>query len=394
MQFFTKQKKEFYFKKKKHQIGGDICIAQVIQLKNKKYIVFLNADAMEKSIQGAGGILVLGSVFQSIIQRTKNYPLESENYPEFWIKKAFKELHKVFETFEGSMLVSMVLGLVEEKTGLVYYMNAEHPLVVLYRDGKASFLKERKLFNKLGHLGMDSEIFVSTFQMLPGDQLIIGSDGKDDFIVSKTELNRKINDDESIFLEKVEKTNGEIQKLYEVISSEFELIDDFSLLAINYPNDSNAFNHSEEVIQQKIANAKFALENPINKEEGLLLLDSLYSDYPNQEEVNKIIIEYHTKHSNYQKAKEIYSKFIQHSESSTEILFLGSQLEKRIGNYEESIKIAERVKLRDPNHLKNLIHLADLYLFTNNKERARKIILKIKKIDPKHEKLKVLESKL
>ncbi|HMV45391.1 MAG TPA: tetratricopeptide repeat protein, partial [Leptospiraceae bacterium] len=102
----------------------------------------------------------------------------------------------------------------------------------------------------------------------------------------------------------------------------------------------------------------------------------------------------HTKHSNYQKAKEIYSKFIQHSESSTEILFLGSQLEKRIGNYEESIKIAERVKLRDPNHLKNLIHLADLYLFTNNKERARKIILKIKKIDPKHEKLKVLESKL
>src|SRR6185295_8863044 len=139
--FFLKQKKEFTFKRQKHQIGGDICIALNIELKGRKYIAFLNADAMGKSMQGAGGILVLGSVFQSIIQRTITHKNQSDIPPERWIKSAFKEMHKIFESFEGSMLVSILFGLVEENTGLVYYINAEHPWLILYRDAKASFLE-------------------------------------------------------------------------------------------------------------------------------------------------------------------------------------------------------------------------------------------------------------
>ncbi|TGL61598.1 hypothetical protein [Leptospira sarikeiensis] len=48
--FLIKQKKNFVFKGKESEIGGDICIAQEISLRGKDYTVFLNADAMGKSL--------------------------------------------------------------------------------------------------------------------------------------------------------------------------------------------------------------------------------------------------------------------------------------------------------------------------------------------------------
>ena len=92
-----------------------MCIAQPIMLRGKKYTNYLNADAMGKSMQGAGGVLVLGAVFQSIIQRTNNIVGQNEVSPEVWIKNAFKELHKIFESFEGSMLISLIFGLIESR---------------------------------------------------------------------------------------------------------------------------------------------------------------------------------------------------------------------------------------------------------------------------------------
>ena len=64
IEFFVKQKKNFIFRKREYELGGDINISENIELQGKKYIVFLNGDAMGKSIQGAGGVLVLGTVFR------------------------------------------------------------------------------------------------------------------------------------------------------------------------------------------------------------------------------------------------------------------------------------------------------------------------------------------
>ena len=69
---FLKQKKDFSFRNREQEIGGDINVAHDIKLQNRDYVLFLNGDAMGKSIQGAGGALVLGTVFQSIVDRTHN----------------------------------------------------------------------------------------------------------------------------------------------------------------------------------------------------------------------------------------------------------------------------------------------------------------------------------
>lgn len=91
----------------------------------------------------------------------------------------------------------------------LYYVNAEHPHTILYRDGKATFIEESSLLRKLGTIDMQSSVFVQTFQMLPGDIIISGSDGKDDiFLGVGGEGERIINDEENGFYLKLKKAKA------------------------------------------------------------------------------------------------------------------------------------------------------------------------------------------
>ncbi len=47
-----------------------------------KCTVFINGDAMGKSIQGAGGAIVLGVVFKSVVARTRIVKEAKNKHPE------------------------------------------------------------------------------------------------------------------------------------------------------------------------------------------------------------------------------------------------------------------------------------------------------------------------
>lgn len=55
---------------------------------------------------------------------------------------------------------------------------------------------------------------------------------------------------------------------------------------------------------------------------------------------------------------------------------------------ESAIDLSERVKLREPGNVKNLIHLADMYAYTRNYKRASKLITKVLQIEPENEQAK------
>ena len=229
----TRQKKRFKFRKHRSQIGGDINIAHTIHLRKKSYTVVLNADAMGKSIQGAGGALVLGSVFQSILERTSRSSSEQKAYPERWLKNAFVELNDVFCSFNGSMLLSLILGLIDDESGLFYFINAEHPWAILYRDGIADFLERDLELRKLGTEKIDDQVRVKTFQMKLGDSIILGSDGRDDILTSVDKNGEMmINHDESQILRHIERASGQLPGTYKSLRKAGELIDDLSLLKI------------------------------------------------------------------------------------------------------------------------------------------------------------------
>ncbi|MBK8395849.1 MAG: SpoIIE family protein phosphatase [Leptospiraceae bacterium] len=358
VEFFIRQKKQFVFRKDEYELGGDLNISDTIVLKGRRYVVFLNGDAMGKSIQGAGGAIVLGTSFKSILQRTSGTSLFENTHPERWLKNAFIEMHKTFETFDGTMLVSVVFGLIDEMTGTMYYLNADHPEMVLYRDGVPEFLKNLKQYTKLGTPLQTDSIHISLFSLKPGDVVIMGSDGKDDIIlgVDPKEGYDIINPDERLFLKSLIQSNGDLSTIYQTIASNGKFMDDLSLL--------------------KIIFQEYPIQDRINLEESLQLLEQ------------------HKQAGEYQKIIELGKEVILHYPHLTDYIFQISYAYNFLENYVLAIDFGERVRLREPENIENIVNLVDAYLKNSNKDRAKVILKDSLKLNSQDERLLKLKDEL
>ncbi len=125
------------------------------------------------------------------------------------------------------MLSSVVIGMISEKTGFMYYLNLEHPWNVLYRDGVASFLETELSMRKLGFPKNDESFQIKTFKFQKGDVLIIGSDGRDDIALAESDEGRIINEDENLILNLIQRTKAELPSLVKEIKQIGEVTDDY-----------------------------------------------------------------------------------------------------------------------------------------------------------------------
>lgn len=394
IQFFVKQKKEFQFKKNKNEIGGDLCSADSFTLGDKKYSVFMNADAMGKSIQGAGGALILGSVFHAILERTKTSKAAMNYTPERWIKNTFIELHKTFETFDGSMLVSIILGLVDNENGFCYYINAEHPFAVLYRDGKASFLETKSFYRKLGTTDTEGGIVVDTFQILNGDVLMIGSDGRDDILLSNTSDGiRVINEDEKMFLGIVEKSDANLERIYEELKKLGEITDDLSLLRLEYFGKIvEQENLSLEA--KKLIRSSRELQKQGNNQRALEQLEEANKINPDHPDIIREKVKVFLNTKSYVRICELSLPYISMRPDDTDMIYLTSYCFKKLKQLDAALDYAERLKLRDPQNISYMIHLAEIYLALGNRLKAEEIASQFRSLDADNPKLLQLEASI
>lgn len=360
VEHLIKQKKTFEFRKWKSEIGGDINIAASITLKEQPYVVFVNADAMGKSMQGAGGALVLGAVFQSTIERMRWTRELSDVFPEIWLHTTFLELHRIFESFEGSMLISLVIGLIEEKTGLLYYINAEHPRIVLLRDGVASFL-ESDMLRKLGTPGIKGTLKIHCFQLMPGDILVMGSDGRDDLVLGHNADGTSIvNENEQLFLEHVQATGGDLQKIYERLQSIGEIMDDLSLIRVIYQPQAQADtgDRSAEIAMLRQQAEELWRAGQLSEACGLYLkLNSLLP-------------------------------------LELDFCYRIAQCLRRDRKIRQALQWAERCVLREPDNLHYLLLAAELNIMVRRFQKAGSYLRRVRKLYPDHERAVRLESLL
>jgi hypothetical protein len=393
----VKQKKKFKFRHRNSEIGGDLCMVHQIHLKENLYTVFLNADAMGKSMQGAGGALVLGSVFESMVTRTQLSSEARDMYPERWLKNAFIELHKIFESFEGSMLISLVLGLVDERNGFMYYINAEHPFSVVYRNGKAIFIEEELLFRKLGTTGMQGMIHIPTFQLEPGDRLIAGSDGRDDIVLGTNSETgeRIINEDEGKFLTIVEEANGDLERIYELLESEGELSDDLSLISITYngPGASGPTAGEDEETQALIARAREAARNHAHRDAVMFLRQARLRS-PQSARITKELAAASYNLRDFNTAATLAREYVDQRPGDTEMIYMASLAFKKLRSFAAAADLGERVRLRDPRNSKNLLHLTEVQMLGGNLDRAAYLLEQIFEVDPDNEKGRKLKERL
>ncbi len=382
LEFLVRQKKTFHFRKWDSEIGGDLCISHSIQLRGRTYSVFINGDAMGKSIQGAGGALVLGVVFNSVVARTQQLKSAGEKYPEQWLKECFIELQNIFISFDGTMLVSVVMGLVDDSCGFIYFINAEHPRPVLFREGRAEFVGRPDVLRKIGSRDIERPLSVETFRMRPGDIVIVGSDGRDDLILRDDGAgNRVINEDENLFVKVVERSAGVLSFIEKEIHEEGAISDDLSLIQITYQNHDEAKVSPEFETKMNLGRQAFSDKN---YSEALHQFGQARAIEPDNVQLAVLTARALRRSKNY---KELTS----HCEAAavrfpwnTELIYLLSLGRKKSGDYRQAADDGERVRLRKPDHLKNLLNLAEIYLRMKNHGRAATILNEILVYDPQN----------
>jgi tetratricopeptide (TPR) repeat protein len=402
--FISSQYKKFEFRNRKYEIGGDLNASYSIKLYDKNYTVFLNGDAMGKSIQGAGGALVLGTVFNALVTRTLQVKQAAEKHPEQWLKECFLELQNVFVAFDGSMLLSAVLGVVDENSGLLYFINAEHPWVVLYRDEKADFIENELYLRKIGIEGLGGKLQVRTFQLRPGDLLICGSDGRDDILLGYNEEDggRIINEDENEFLNRVEDGRGDLEKIMEAISQFGEFTDDLSLLRISFMENASSdtirsWKKSDMDLDEfhaHLDDAKKALSAGDTKQ-AIQIYKKAYEMNNSDSFVCRELYSLYTKIKDWETALEFCEQYCDRNPGDNEFLYFTAYVYKLLYSKKKNkdfllkgIDFGERYRLRDHLQIKNLINLSDMYRLLGDIDRAKKIIEQAKLIQPNHESIK------
>ncbi|MCB1201552.1 MAG: SpoIIE family protein phosphatase [Leptospiraceae bacterium] len=390
VEFFTRQKKKFKFRKWSREIGGDISIAHELKLNNTEYCVILNGDAMGKSIQGAGGAIVLGSVFAAILERTRISSIYSEISPERWLKNTVLELNKVFASFDGSMLLSLVITLIDAEHGLCYYVNAEHPAPILYRDGVAGFVNADHYFHKLGTPGIDSEIFIDTFQLEKGDVLFLGSDGRDDLQIADRESgSRVINENERLILDCVNRAGGDMALLISEIEEQGELTDDLSLVKIEYAGKAEDAELDKHIITALSDFYEFK-HRPAEERERYLI--PVVRSSPENSEILRALTHHYYAMKDYMSACGSAIKYCEQKPEDVDFLYVASYLGKLAGNYDIAIEYGERLRLRKPKLTRNLMNLADAHAMKRNYERALELIAEVEKIEPTNSKIERLQT--
>ena len=183
------------------------------------------------------------------------------------------------------MYISICLGLIDNATGVLYYINAEHPWTVLYRDGKASFLEQELALRKIGTPDQEDQFSVRMFQLMSGDVVITGSDGRDDLVLHNQDGTEFIQEDEQQFLVRVEEGEGKLPIIAQRVKQTGSLMDDFSLLRISFNEAYSDSDLPKEIPHQVSESVKAGMEliEEGNPEEAIKQVERFlqdYSDFP------------------------------------------------------------------------------------------------------------------
>ncbi len=369
----TEQKKKFRFRKWKSELGGDLCAVYTIHLKDRAYTVFLNGDAMGKSVQGAGGALVLGTVFKAVVTRTQLSAAARDRYPEQWLRDCYTELQSVFTSFDGHMMVSMLFGLAEHSTGLTYYVNSEHPRLVLYREGHASFLPEERILWKVGMAeGLQSFVCcVNLCALHSGDVLIAGSDGRDDLALGHDDAGLRImNEDEQAFLRHVEASGASLHAVREALHKAGELTDDLSLLRLEYTQEKPMGPDSVPDREGELRRQAKEYLDAGRTAEAAELIRKEVKNIASGGETDGLYGRLLLRLKRYEEAVPVLLRRITAAPADNRSLYALSRALKHTHKFAEAVDQGERLRLRQPDDLRNLLNLADAYRLQGNTDRA------------------------
>ncbi|MCR9141213.1 MAG: SpoIIE family protein phosphatase [bacterium] len=384
----TRQQKAFRFRKWDVEIGGDLSTAYRISLQRRNYVAFLNGDAMGKSIQGAGGALVLGTVFKSIVSRFETPLGGRDRSPESWLADCFYQLHDVFSSFDGGMMATAICGLLDEQHGVLYFVNAEHPRAVLLRNGRADYLLESEFIaGKFGMLSGPGPFQINVVQLRPGDALVMGSDGRQDIYLDRE--NSELNEDGDLFLEFVRAGNGKPEAILDRLLAAGRPADDITLLSLKYQAPEL---RAEEVVPPPgYVHLKQKGKRLMAEKDWATAIDAFEKALAFKDDDGEIYPLMATIYRRMRRTKEasrMYETLAWLTPADARCLYIASfgvrasYLLEGDAPLHKGIDFGERYRLRDRKSVVNLLNLAELYRLNGDLEKAREILTEVRDLEP------------
>lgn len=385
----TRQKKAFRFRKWSVEIGGDLSTAYRIRLQNRNYVAFLNGDAMGKSIQGAGGALVLGTVFKSIVSRFEPPLGDRDRSPEAWLADCFYQLHDVFSSFDGGMMATAICGLLDEHHGVLYFVNAEHPRPVLLRHGRVSYLTENEFVaGKFGMLSGPGPFQINVVALRPGDVLVMGSDGRQD-IYLRGGSPAELNEEADLFLDFVRDGAGEPAAILKRLLAAGRPSDDITLLSLNYRAPEM---RAEQIVPPPgYVHLKQKGRRLLEAREWTGALDAFEKALAFKDddpEIYPLMAGLYRRLRRIKESSRMYETLAWLTPADSHYLYVASYgvratylLDGR-APLRKGIQFGERYRLRDRRFVPNLLNLAELYRLAGDLEKAREILTEVRELEP------------
>ncbi len=344
---------QFEFKEEFFQIGGDFIYLKEIYLRNRKFLFFINADAMGKSLLGFGGIIVLSSVLSAILKRTETIKTEQKRYPDTWLKYISMDIQEVLGGFEGFMMISCVIGLIDEENGFTYFINFDHPKPLQIRSNKEFNFLEYNNHNKLGFPSKIQTLQINRTYLQNQESFVAYSDG-----CIEIEMNEKINENETLIIELLSKTSEDLSDFLSNLQKKGIIKDDISLLKIVY---------------NKIPELTFIKDN---KEIKIPFNESMFL------EIKKTILNL-LKGKKYSEIVYNYGNWINDFPYDDDLLYILSVAYRKMKEYNLSIEIGERLLNFNMHYNKNYSNLIFCYLKNLNISRVDTLLAEFKKHFPK-----------
>jgi len=333
----------------------------------------------------------MGVVMNSIMARSASNKRILEISPEKWLTDVYYEVNSVFKTFNGTMVLSATVLLIDDISGKMFYWNAEHPFTVLYRDETASFIEPGLRLRKLG-LESEYEFAVYDFQLEPGDIVLLASDGRDDIDLTPGEPIRTINDDENLFLQIVEDAGSDVDKMVKIIKSKGDITDDLSFVKVSFQEDrvgmgplletslsdstpiTTSDNRNSDVIDKlnklyqdskklylsgEIVAAKEKMEEAYSLDRNVPKLNKLYG-----------LLCFKTK--DYEKTVRLLSDYLTKESGEDDLYYYLSVAYKKLEKYQDALSSALKGFELGPKNISNIVNISDLFRLQGDKEQAKK----------------------
>ncbi|HMZ60083.1 MAG TPA: hypothetical protein PL048_15010, partial [Leptospiraceae bacterium] len=155
--------------------------------------------------------------------------------------------------------------------------------------------------------------------------------------------------------------------------------------SITYNGDESYYTQDELQEQEIIMKRGAAYFRQARYEDAIAILKYGHDAYRLNSHIAGFLVRTYMKAGKHKEAAEAGLDFLLIKDSDTNLMLRVSYALKKNRRIEEAIDLSERIKLREPSNIPNLVHLADMYTYRRNFRRADKLLNKIFRLEPENE---------